>query len=188
MEIKDKIEVFFHAAIDAANEQSKEILEDYKNVYQEGLLEYEKNKQDGQQTRTRIAEAAVRKEVNRTVSEQVLQLKKEYHIRQEERKEELFALVEEKIAAYRKTSEYKSCLTEKIHAAKKLAGDEALTVYLDPADQALQKELEQQTACVLTVSKETFGGGIRAVVRSRNILMDESFDRKLEEEKEQFSF
>lgn len=186
MEINEKLDTFFHAAIEAANEQSAQILEEQKAACDVSLAEYEAQKQDEQQTRQRIAEEKVRKNVNRALSEQVLALKKEYYREKEREKEELFALVEKKLAAFRGTGDYQEYLVKKIAAAKAFAEGENLTIYLDPADEGWKERLEQKTGCALTVSQEGFSGGIRAVIRSKNILIDDSFARKISEEKEGF--
>lgn len=188
MEINDKLDVFFHAAIEAANGKSEAIIEEQKQIYQENIAAYEKKKQEELSTRVRIAENQVEKEENRRVSEQILQMKKDYHSKQESRKEELFALVEQRLADYRTTPEYKSFLEKKMKEAKGYAEGTEMKVYIDPKDGTLQQELETKMGCKVLVSKEAFGGGIRAVMREKNLLMDESFDRKLLEEKEKFSF
>lgn len=188
MEISEKLGIFFDAVIEAANKQSSEILEEQKQTYQGALAEYEKGKQDSLSTRTHIAEAQIRKEINRTVSEQEILLKKEYHDKEEKMKEELFSLVEEKLLAYQKTKEYQQLLAQKIVKAKQFAAGEAMTVYIDPTDSALKEVLEQETGCEITISREDFWGGMRAVIRSKNVLIDESFVSRVTQEKELYSF
>lgn len=188
MEINEKLDIFYRAAIEAANGQSEEILEDYKAAYRESLTEYEKKKQDGQQTRMRIAEEKVRRELNREVSGQMVRLKKEYHDSQAMRKNELFAMVEEALLSYRRTAEYEDYLIRKTKEAKELAHGREVIVYLDPLDADRRQRLEEQSGCKLEISGEAFGGGIRAVIPSANLLMDESFDSKLADERERFSF
>ena len=46
MEINEKLDIFFEAAIAAANKQSEEILEEQKHTYQQAMEEYEKSKQE----------------------------------------------------------------------------------------------------------------------------------------------
>ena len=188
MENNEKLDIFFRAAIEAASGKSEEIIEEQKKVYQESIASYEKMKQEELSTRVRIAENQVEKEENRIVSEQLLELKKEYHSRQEERKAELFLLVENRLEEYRKTQEYKNFLLKKIEAAGRYAEENELQVYIDPADRELQRELAAKAGCEVLVSKEAFGGGIRAVIRAGNLLIDESFGRKLTDEKAKFSF
>lgn len=188
MEISEKLDIFYRAAIDAANEQSTAMLEKYRLGYEENLSEYRQEKQREQATRERIVQERVRKEVNRALSEELVSLKKQYHKAQEARKEALFALVEEKLAAYRGTEEYEELLERKITDALQLARGRKLRIYMDPADADLKERLEARCGCALLVSAYAFGGGIRAVIPERNMLIDESFDSRLAREREQFSF
>lgn len=188
MEINEKLDIFFRAVIEAANGKSGEILEEQKNIYQESIASYEEKKKEQFAARVHIAQNQVEKEENRMVSEQILQLKKEYHDRQDARKEELFELVEKKLEEYRKTPAYKEFLVRKIEEAKRYANGENLRIYIDPEDAALRRELAAKAGCGIFVSREAFGGGVRAVIHAKNLLMDESFRVKLAEEKETFLF
>lgn len=203
MEINEKLDIFYRAAIDAANEQSKSMLGDYKAVYEEALTEYRNQKEAAWKTRERIAQERVRKEVNRAVSEELLQIKKEYHDKQEVHKEELFTRVAEKLAEYRNSEEYIALILHKVKEAQAFAGKEAFTVYLDPKDAGLKDKVVaevnghntdgqnadgQNAVCQIEMSDTSFGGGIRVVIPGKHVLMDESFDSKLLEEKEKFSF
>lgn len=188
MEINEKLDIFYRAAIDAANEQGEMMLKEHVASYQGSLAEYERERQSGSETRVRIAKERVKKEVNREVSEEMMQLKREYHQKQEEKKAELFALVEEKLKAYRGSEEYRTLLKERLKKALEFARGEAVTVYLDPEDAPLKAELETESGCELTISDIPFGGGIRAMIPSRNVMMDESFAGRLAEEREKFSF
>lgn len=188
MEIKEKLDGFYRAAIGAANEQSAAILEKSRLNYEERIGEYRQAKEREQQTRERIAGERVRKEINRTLSEEMVLLKKEYHKVQEEKKEELFALAEEKLAAYRATEAYRELLAGQIREAVRFAGTDELRIYIDPADAQFKEELARGCSCEVLVSAYSFGGGMRAVIPSKNVLIDESFDGRLAEEKEKFSF
>lgn len=188
MEINEKLDIFYRAAIDAANEQSTAMLDQYRAGYEEKLATYRQEKQKEQQTRERIAQERVRKEVNRALSEETVLLKKEFHKAQEEKKEELFALVEQKLADYRSTEAYGTLLEQKTTQAIRFANGEELRIYIDPADAHLQQELEKECGCQILVSAYPFGGGIRAVIPAKNVLIDESFDSKLAAEREKFSF
>lgn len=188
MEISEKLDIFYRAALDVAREQSTAIQEEYRNTYENALTAYEKEKNAGFCTRERIQEEKIRKEVNRATSAQLMQLKKDYHEMEQQRKAELFSLVEQKLFAYRKTKAYRENLSDKIRKAKALAGEEEIKIYLDSADASLQAELQVETGCELLVSDEAFGGGIRAVIPAKNILLDEAFDSRFSEEREQFSW
>lgn len=191
MEISEKLDIFFRSAIDAANEESEAILGEQTRIYEESLAEYEKMWQERFEAEERLMHKRIEKEMNRVVSEAVLQQKKEYHDRIEQHREELFALVEEKLHAFRGTNEYRKLLVKKINAAKELAEGQECMISLDVEDGPLLQELEQspaqQNGCSFTVGKESFGGGIRAMIPSKNLLMDETLNGKLEEQREAYS-
>lgn len=188
MEINEKLDIFYRATIQAAGEQSEELIAQQEQIYRDNLAAYEQKKADEQQTRVRIAEEKVRKEFNRAASERMMELKRSYHEKQEEKKAELFRLVEQQLAEFRQTKEYERLLEKKMKEAMELADGTSLTVFLDPEDVALKERLERETGCALSISEQPFGGGIQAVIPAKNVLLDESFSEKLAREREVFTF
>ena len=63
-----------------------------------------------------------------------------------------------------------------------------MTIYINPTDSSKKDVLEKRTGAVLTISKEDFLGGIRAVIHDRHILIDNSFFFLLEKEYDKFLF
>ena len=63
-----------------------------------------------------------------------------------------------------------------------------LHVSADTYAQKAQVTVEVKSGTFLTVSQEDFIGGIRAVIRGRNILIDHSFRTALRNEYDQFIF
>ena len=98
--------------------------------------------------------------------------------------EEAYALVND----YMKTAEYDDFLLRCIHNAIVFANGEEMTIYLNPSDEEKRSSLEDATGIHLTISAEDFTGGIRAVIRSRNILIDHSFKTALRNEYDKFLF
>ena len=86
------------------------------------------------------------------------------------------------------SAEYLEYLSQRIQEARDFAGEDALVVYLDPADQNWIPELAARFGFAPVVSREAFMGGMRAVIRSKNILIDNSFATLLREAKEEFVF
>lgn len=188
MELKEKLDGFYRAAMGAAEEQSHTMLDKYRKEYEGKIAEYRQAKERERQTRETVAKEHVRREINRRLSEEMLRLKKEYHSVQEDKKAELFALAEKKLSDFRATEAYRQLLAKRIQKAIAFAQGEALRIYIDPADEGFLQELERECGCELLVSGYPFGGGMRAVIPSKNVLIDESFDSRLSEEKENFSF
>lgn len=69
-----------------------------------------------------------------------------------------------------------------------LPGNDELTIYINPTDEKRRSDLEGATRVHLTISAEDFRGGVRAVIRSRNILIDNSFSTQLKEQYDKFVF
>ena len=94
----------------------------------------------------------------------------------------------EKLTAYKKDPSYEEYLERKIREAVTFAGNDKLTLYLDPSDEAHKASLEQKLSVTLTISAMPFLGGVRAVIPEKNILIDNSFETLLNEERENFIF
>lgn len=188
MEINEKLDIFYEAAIAAANKQSEEILEEQKRTYQQAIETYERNKQEEQKLWERAMEAKIKKEANRSISEQMLQQKRIYHAAEEAKKEELFAIVEEKLRAFRNTRQYEEFLIHHIRQAEAYGRGEEAVICLSPSDAGKKAVLEQETGVELTLSEEEFYGGIRAVFPGKHMLMDESFAGRLRQEREGYTW
>ena len=64
--------------------------------------------------------------------------------------------------------------------------DYDITIYIDVDDSYLLDDLVKQTGGHIEINKNSFLGGIRTIVPSKNILIDSSFKSRLTEEKEAF--
>ena len=102
-------------------------------------------------------------------------------------KEQIFADVEKMLREYTQTEEYTQTLLCRINEIKRFARGQEITIYVDPADADKIPALEAAAGMELTVSATPFIGGVRAVIPSKNILIDHSFATKLSEEKNNFA-
>ncbi|MCI9138047.1 MAG: hypothetical protein HFH48_10910 [Lachnospiraceae bacterium] len=182
MQIKEKLEVFQKFALDVANTESDVLIREYRESCEKELEEFRSYKQMEMEHRLKKEENGIRREANRKVSKEVLRQKRILDNCKREWKEKLIAQAKILLEEYQNTSEYQEYLIAKIKMAKKVAEQEAVLIYINPSDADKKEELEKKTGVDLTVSNIDFGGGIRAVIRSRNILIDESFVTKLEQE------
>ncbi|MEG0962498.1 MAG: hypothetical protein RSD28_02410 [Lachnospiraceae bacterium] len=188
MQIKDKLEVFYQSTVQVAKTERRALMEDYETAGRENLEVFRKNKQEEMDNLFQIEETRIKREVNRRISQEITRQKHALDDCQQDKKQTLFQRVEELLEAYKKTEEYTYYLIEKINKAKELANGEELIIYLNREDCSKKELLEEKTQTVLTVSEVEFGGGIRAVIRSKNILMDESFVTKIKEERNAYTF
>lgn len=117
-----------------------------------------------------------------------IELKRELSKTQTDLKQRLFQEVEQLLNEYMHTEDYKNLLVSYIEKAAAFAGSEPITIYINPTDESIKAYLEEHTGLLLTISKEDFTGGIRAVIRGRNILIDYSFKGSLETARRKFLF
>ena len=92
------------------------------------------------------------------------------------------------IHEYMKTEEYTELLVSYIKKAVTFAGGAATTLYINSSDADKKEYLEERTGMTLTISKEDFIGGVRAVIREKNILVDHAFKGAIEREYNKFLF
>lgn len=188
MTTEEKLKHFLDVTVENANAKSVETIEEYKKGLE---TVFESHKEDAlrkQKLQIKLSEESLRKEKNTEVSKQQLEIKKELGKKQEELKSLLFQEVENKLDEYMSTKEYDKYLTVHIKEAKAFARDEEIQIYIDPADAEKQVALEAATGIQISISEYGFRGGMRAVIRSKNILIDQSFETKLNEAKSEFSF
>lgn len=166
-----------NAIIDAHREALEKVLEDHKT---EALRQAE--------TRVKAETTNARLTLNQTAAKSQLEIKRQHGKIHQELKDRLFEEVMELVTAYMKTDSYHDFLAACIRHAKQFAGEDPITIYINPTDAHMQTGLENITGASLTVSAEDFIGGVRAVIRSRNILIDNSFRTQLRNEYDKFLF
>ncbi|HHV08942.1 MAG TPA: Archaeal/vacuolar-type H+-ATPase subunit E [Clostridiales bacterium] len=187
MTLDEKLEHFYSSVIDSATKQNIEIVEEYKKILQ-------KNFEDRREAALRKAEANFRmasdniiRERNRRVSAASMEIRRKVLERTAEISEEIFEEVKARLDAFMKTEEYEALLTTLVQNALRFSKGDAITIYINPSDQDKKSGLEQKTGASLTVSDRDFIGGIRAVIPSHSILIDNSFLTKIEEAKDNFT-
>ena len=188
MTTEEKIQHFYKVSVESAQEEAKKELEACR-AEQEALLEkYKAEKLQQVELDRKLEKEAIRKQMNKEFSNEQLQIKRRMSRQQNELKTRLFLEVEEKLAAYRKTPEYLDYLCEKCRKDMEFAGNDEIRLLISAGDKNLEVSVEKRIGRPVEISAEDFGGGVRAVITSRNILIDDSFATLLEGEKAEFSF
>ena len=175
MTTEEKLKHFQEICMTDAREKSAKILDDYAKTLDKA---YEEHTEDARKRAKMQEEAETEKlgrERNKKLSIGQLDLRREVSRRQEELKDKLFVGVAD-------------LLEKQIGAAKKVAGDEAMIVYMDPSDEDKARRLAMHHNVTVKISEYSFDGGIRAVIPSKHILIDSSFKTKLEEARHEFKF
>lgn len=187
MTIEEKMEHFKNVSLENASTQSAHILVEYKKSLDE---QFEKHKQNAVDAAKDLEEArlsAARLEAKRNLSKIQSEIRRETTIHQNKLKYELFASVNDKLLDYKQTVEYQSSLIEQIQKIQKEFNNTVIEFYIDPSDEKLMSALIKATDADIRISQTPFIGGIKAIINSQNILVDNSFKTKLSEEQEKFT-
>ena len=188
MTIEEKISRLQAAAMEEARAEGNAIIIQHEEAL-EGVFEQHRKEVVRQvQTRVHAEEVNARQQLNMAMSKAQLELKRELGRTQQKLKTQLFEEVGKLLEEYMKTEAYTHLLVEYIEQAARYADGEAMTIYINPTDEEKKEYLEEHTGMQLTVSKEDFIGGVRAVIQERNILIDRAFKGALEEEQRSFVF
>lgn len=182
MQIEEKLEIFRKFTMDVAKQESEQQIAEYEASCNQEVEAFRESKLAELEHKIRNEEHKIRRQTNSAVSREMLRQKRSLDECKRKWREKLLEEVKGLLARYQKTEEYKKYLIAKIKMALEVAEEDEAIIYINPSDADKKLELESQTGAALTISSFDFGGGVRAVIRSRNILIDESFVTKLEQE------
>ncbi|MDD6571761.1 MAG: V-type ATP synthase subunit E [Thermoflexaceae bacterium] len=188
MTVEEKLSHFFDSSVGEARRQSEAAITEYKDILEKDFEEYKKHIDSQAETRLKLEETSIRRELNHDLSVRLLQVKKELSDKHDELKNALFSEVKQLLNDFHTSDEYKSLIEKQIADALAFAGEDPITVYIDPSDNSLITDLSKKFNCQIIVSDYPFGGGIRAVIEEKHILIDHSFDTRFDEIFEDFIF
>ncbi|HKL79612.1 MAG TPA: V-type ATP synthase subunit E [Mobilitalea sp.] len=186
MTLNEKLDIFYTSVIDSATAQNIEIVNEYNNTLKNIKDERRQAALIKAKNTYRIAIDNIKREKNRKLSHDTLDIKRRVLERTSELTDKIFLDVEKKLTEFMQTPAYQEYLISKIKEANEFARNDVVTIYINPSDSGLLQELEKATGITLTVSNRDFFGGIRAVIPARSILIDYSFITKLAEAKSTF--
>ena len=140
------------------------------------------------ETRIKAETTSARLALNQASAKSQLEIKRRQGTVQQDLKDKIFKEALSLVEDYMKTEAYKDFLIRCARQAKEFAGGDEVIIYINQSDESKQSALEDAAGVSLTVSTEDFIGGMRAVIRSRNVLIDNSFRTQLRNEYDKFLF
>lgn len=188
MTLEEKIAEIQASSMEAARAEGNEIIESYRMALDKVFEDHKQEAMRQMETRIKAETINVRQQKNQAMAKAQLELKRQEGRVQKELKDKVFREVMELVEDYMKTEEYREFLLCCIKKSVEFAAGEELTIYINSSDQGMKEELEMNSGMMLTISKEDFIGGIRAVIRGRNVLIDHSFRTALRTEYDEFVF
>ena len=180
MTIDEKLQHFYEVSIDEAKEDAAQAIQAHKENLSQMLEEHKQSQRQTADAQIKAEAEHVRREVNKALSAEQITLKRNWSQKQEEMKQKLFAEVKVLADKFMQTPEYEDYLCRKITEACAFAEGDEIHIFLSAADKDRRESLKEKTGVSLTVSEETFTGGIRAEIPVKNILIDDSFSTGLE--------
>lgn len=188
MTIEHKLQHFETVCIRSAEEASQKMTDSYTAHLESVLKDHEEQARKQAEARIQTETETIQREVNKRLSIDQIGLKRTYSQKQEELQGRIFSELRDRLARFMETPAYEELLKDQIKKARDFAQGEEIHIYIDPADQEKQNLLSMETGCDIRVSQYPFSGGTRAVIASKNVLIDNSFETKLKEAEESFQF
>lgn len=186
MTLEEKIAHIRSVSMEEARAEGNAIISSYKEALEKVFEDHKKEAERQAQTRIKAETTNARLQKNQAMAKAQFDLKREQGKVQQELKDKIFEEVYQLIDGYMKTKEYDIFLADCIKKALDFADGEEMTIYINPSDKEKKDFLEKETGAELTISAEDFIGGVRSVIRGRNILIDHSFKSSLQNEYDQF--
>lgn len=188
MTLEEKILNMQASSMEQARAEGNAIIDSHREALEKLFSDHKAEAIRQSETRIKAEATNARLSYNQATAKYQLELKRRQGKVQQELKDKVFEEAEQLVDEFMKTEAYDEFLFKCIRKAKKFAGKEEITIYINPTDEKKRAELEDAARVRLTVSAEDFKGGIRAVIRSRNILIDNSFKTQLRNEYDKFLF
>lgn len=188
MTLNEKIEHLKTASMEEARAQGNAIIKERSDVLEKLFREHKETALTQAELTLKSETNNAKHELNKAMAKAQIDLKREQGRCQTELKNKLFTRIRVLLDEYMLTDDYEKLLEKQILNALAFAKDADMTIYINPSDADKKERLEMRTGTYLTVSKDDFVGGMRAVIHARHILIDHSFSSKLQEEYDTFLF
>lgn len=188
MTTEEKLKNFQDICMTDARDRCGRQLDEYMSAQEKAFEEHAEGARKRAEGQVKAETEKLEREINKRLSIGQLDLKREISRRQEELKDKLFSEVRDKLANFMETREYHELLERQVKEAREFAGEDELIIYMDPSDADQVQRIAMHQNAVIKVSEYSFNGGIRAVMPGRHILIDQSFQTKLQEERHAFKF
>ncbi len=188
MTLEEKIAHLRTSSMEQARAEGNAIIDAHKEALEKVFEDHRAEALRQSETRIKAETTNARLSLNQAAAKSQLEIKRRQGKVQQELKDKIFEEVMGLVNDYMKTEAYGDFLVKCIRQEMHFAGKDPVTIYINPSDETNRPDREDATAVHLPVSAKNFIGGVRAVIRSRNILIDNSFRTQLRNEYDRFIF
>lgn len=181
MTTEEKLKHFQDICMEDARAQSNQMLDKYMETLEKDFEEHKESAKLRAKARIHAESEKIQREINKTLSLEQINLKREISQKHDELKGIIFNEVKDMLEHFMSTQDYEDLLESQVEAAKKFAGSNEMTIYMDPVDENLVRAISHRHNVNIKLSEYSFMGGTRAVIPAKHVLIDNSFQTKLEE-------
>lgn len=188
MNLEEKLESFSNMAISEAEKKRNEMLKKIKEESSLACDEFRKKENRRKDEILKEENAKIQQEKNKKLIETSIKSKKTLIDLREKLTNDLFSSVTKKIEAYITSDEYLNKLKNDITKLSDEYNDE-IEIYLDKRNMSLKSQLNENKNINIKIleAKENLLGGYKALIKSKNIIIDNSYREKIMEEQRNFS-
>lgn len=187
MTTDEKLKHFLDTSMEDAKNQSETMINEYTAALDKLFEEHKAETTRRMELRLKTEKERQSREKNKELALKQIAIRHEITDKSEELTNMIFVEVEDMLEKFMQTPDYEKLLIKQIKEALDFAGGEPMTIYIDPSDVSLQATLELATGAQIELNPASFKGGTRAIIHNRNILIDNSFEQKLEEARDGFT-
>lgn len=185
---EEKLKHFEESSIAKATSLASNMVGEHQKALDKIFSDHKQGKDRQVALQIRTETESIQRANNMELSKEQLKLKRLLTQHQNELKDKLFSEVIDKLDAYKKTDDYIALLKLQVEDILRIARGQEVHIYLDVDDAPLLDCLTSEKNISFMIAKSSFLGGTKAVIPSRRILIDHSFQTKLEEMKKEFTF
>lgn len=186
MNIEEKLQHFAQYSMEEARGRYDGVIREYTAVMEEIFQDYQEKKRRQENLEIKTETERLIRENNKRLSEEQTRIRRTLSSRHEDLKDKLFVEMKDRLVRFAESPAYQKLLVRQLKEAIAFARGEELILYIDPSDAERKLSLEVAVGAPIRVSSYSFKGGTRAVIPGRNILIDNSFETRLAEARENF--
>lgn len=181
MTIDEKLQHFMDVTTEKVNAENAKQMQEYEQGLEKVYEDYKETALRKSELALKLKEESLKKQMNADLAAEQILIREQTGKLLRELDEKLSSGVKGKLERYMATSAYETYLVNQVREIVKFADGDDVTVYIDPEDICHKNAISAGANVAVTVSEYSFGGGVRAVISKRGILIDQSFDTKLKE-------
>lgn len=181
MTIDEKLQHFMDVTTEKVNAENAKQMQEYEQGLEKVYEDYKETALRKSELALKLKEESLKKQMNADLAAEQITIREQTGKLLRELDEKLSSEVKGELERYMATSAYETYLVNQAREIVKFADGDDVTVYIDPEDICHKSAISAGANVAVTVSEYSFGGGVRAVISKRGILIDQSFDTKLKE-------